>query len=216
MHLTGKSAVMKKNFVSLSVCILAVFAWSCGNSSNTSTSTDTTSTTTSTTTDTSHANAPTTTNPSTTASSTPLSKDDSEFVMKAAVGGMEEVQLGQVAQQNAMNQRVKDFGSMMNDDHSKANDQLKSLVSSKGITLPAALPSDKQKDVDKAKGMTGKSFDQHYVSMMVSDHKKDIDDFKKQLNKAKDPDLKTWIGNTLPVLQKHLDSINAIKKDLHY
>jgi putative membrane protein len=134
--------------------------------------------------------------------------------MEAATGGLMEVQAGQLAQQNAQSQRVKDFGSMMVTDHSKANDELKSYASSHGITVPDALPKDKQKVLDAMKSMKGSAFDKHYVSMMLEDHQKDVAKFKKESTGADDAQLKTWAGNTLPVLQKHLDSIQAIKKGM--
>jgi putative membrane protein len=158
------------------------------------------------------ANTANTANNTTAANTTPLTKDDSAFVMEAAGGGMMEVQAGNLAQQNAASQRVKDFGAMMVRDHSKANDELKGLASSHGIMLPDSLPSTEKKHMDAMKKLTGKSFDQHYVNMMVDDHKKDIDKFKKASANCKDADLKNWAAKTLPTLQTHLDSIQAIRK----
>src|ERR1700753_2668005 len=43
---------------------------------------------------------------------TTINQDDSNFAVKAAIGGMAEVQMGKLAEQNAYAQRVKDFGSM--------------------------------------------------------------------------------------------------------
>jgi putative membrane protein len=40
---------------------------------------------------------------------------------------------------------------------------------------------------------------------MVSDHKKDISEFKSESNKAKDADLKQFASSTLPTLQEHLN-----------
>ena len=202
---------MKKKLFPLAICFSA-FIWSCSNSSNTSSSSDSSTMTTGTDTSSTAVN-PTTTNTNTT-QGTPLSKDDSSFVMEAAVGGLMEVQAGQLAQQNAQSQRVKDFGNMMVTDHSKANDELKAYASSHGITVPESLPKDKQKHLDQMKNMKGAAFDKHYVSMMVDDHQKDVAKFKKESTSANDAQLKTWAGNTLPVLQKHLDSIQAIKKGM--
>lgn len=67
-----------------------------------------------------------------------LSGDDRKFIMEAAHGGMMEVKLGQMAADKATNPDVKQFGQRMVDDHSKANSELMSLASQKGITLPAA------------------------------------------------------------------------------
>ncbi|MDP4213901.1 MAG: DUF4142 domain-containing protein, partial [Bacteroidota bacterium] len=48
----------------------------------------------------------------------PVQKDASDFAVAAANGGMMEVELGKLAQEKAVSQRVKDFGSMMVKDHS--------------------------------------------------------------------------------------------------
>jgi putative membrane protein len=211
---------MKKIYFSFASFLIAAAMVSCNDSSNTSgTGTDSSNNTATGTSATTGSDSSNTSGTGTGANSatanvntTPLGKDDSSFVMEAAAGGMEEVELGNIAQQQATNQRVKDFGAMMVRDHSKANDELKSLASSRGITIPSTLPASKQKDVDNMKKMTGKSFDQHYVNMMVEDHQKDVAKFKKQSTSGKDDQLKTWAGQTLPVLQTHLDSIQAIKK----
>lgn len=197
---------MKKTLLSFVICFSAALVWSCNNSGSSSETTDSSTTSTADTSGTSS---------NTMATNTPLNNDDSSFVMKAGAGGMMEVQAGQLAQQQASNPRVKDFGNMMVTDHGQANDQLKSTLSGR-IDLPGSLPADMQKKVDQLKGLKGTAFDKKYVSMMVDDHKEDVSKFKDEADKANDPQLKQWVQNTLPVLQKHLDSIQAIKKDLHY
>lgn len=204
---------MKKKLLSFTICLSAALIWSCNNSSETS-NTTTDSGTTSATADTTNAANTNSNSNSTPTSTTPLSKADSSFVMEAASGGLMEVQAGQLAQQNASSQRVKDFGNMMVTDHSKANDELKSYASGHGITLPDSLPASMKKHLDAMKNMKGSAFDKHYVSMMVEDHQKDVAKFKKESTDANDAQLKTWAGNTLPTLQKHLDSIQAIKKGM--
>ncbi len=57
-----------------------------------------------------------------------MKSSDMAFAMKAAQGGMAEVQLGQLAAQKADNAAVKAFGRQMVDDHTKANDDLKSAA----------------------------------------------------------------------------------------
>ncbi|MGN6165946.1 MAG: DUF4142 domain-containing protein [Flavisolibacter sp.] len=206
---------MKKNYLNLATLLLAAAVWSCSdnNTHGTETTTDSTTTTTTMNTDSSGMNNNSSTANTTYTNTTPLGKEDSMFVMEAAMGGMMEVQAGNLAQQQAMNQRVKDFGAMMVQDHSQANNELKSLASSKGLMIPDSLPSDKQKHVDAMKKMNGKSFDSHYISMMLDDHKKDVKKFQDESKNAKDADLRNWAGKTLPTLQKHLDSIQAISKD---
>ena len=60
--------------------------------------------------------------------------------------------------------------------------------------------------------MKGKSFDSHYMGMMVKDHQKTLTDFEKQSTGGSDADLKAWAAKTLPTLQMHRDSATAISK----
>ncbi|MBF9255533.1 DUF4142 domain-containing protein [Pontibacter sp. 172403-2] len=138
-------------------------------------------------------------------------KDDvSEFMTKAASGGMMEVQLGQLAQENAASQEVKDFGKMMVDDHTKANEELKALAAQKNITLPDSMGQEQMDHVQELQGKTGAEFDQAYMSLMVEDHQEDIDLFKEAAQDLEDPDVKAFASKTVPVLQHHLERAQAV------
>lgn len=139
---------------------------------------------------------------------------DQGFLNEAASGGMMEVELGRYAQENAVNPRVKNFGAMMVRDHSKANEELKSLASSKSLTLPSAMDDKHMKMVNDLKGKTGADFDKEYMKEMVNDHEKDVDEFRKQSENANDADIKAFAAKTLPVLQTHQDSAKAIRDAL--
>ncbi len=143
-------------------------------------------------------------------------KNTNNFAMKAANGGMLEVELGRLAQEKAQSQDVKDFGAMLVKDHTKASEELKALATLKNITLPATLGEDEQKDVNDLTKLSGKEFDKKFVSMMVDDHKDDIDLFKKAAeDKETDSEIKAFAAKTLPTLQKHLDAVTAIDKKIN-
>ena len=138
----------------------------------------------------------------------------SDFLTKAASGGMLEVQLGQMAQQKGISQRVKDFGLMMIRDHTKGNDELKALAGQKGITIPQTLSNDHQKHVDELNKQKGNDFDKAYIDLMESDHKEDIDEYTDASEKVTDPAIKAFAKNTIPMLQMHLDFVKAIKASM--
>lgn len=133
-----------------------------------------------------------------------LTNPDSTFVTKAAQGGMAEVKLGQLATQNAQSPDVKAFGERMVTDHTKANDQLKSVASSKGVTLPTDLDAKDQATYDRLSKLHGAEFDRAYMLDMVRDHKADISEFQKEANSGTDPEVKKFAADTLPTLQQHL------------
>ncbi|GAB3989744.1 hypothetical protein GCM10028807_15310 [Spirosoma daeguense] len=141
--------------------------------------------------------------------------DTNEFAVKAANGGMLEVELGRLAQEKAASQAVKDFGAMMVKDHSKANDELKTIAATHNITLPSSLGQDEQEHVNEMAKLSGAEFDKKYVKMMVDDHKEDIDLFKKAVeDNETNPAVKDFASKTLPTLQTHMDRITAIDKTM--
>jgi putative membrane protein len=131
-------------------------------------------------------------------------KPDAEYAVMAANGGMLEVELGKLAQTKAASPKVVEFAKMMVEDHSKANKELMEIAGAKFITLPAILDNKKQKDYDDFAKMDKKDFDKAYTDYMVKDHKEDIDEFKKEAQDGKDPELKAFAAKHVPILEHHL------------
>jgi putative membrane protein len=141
-----------------------------------------------------------------------VSKDDATFVVNAADAGMTEVQLGQLAQQKGTRKDVKDYGAMMEKDHTAAGDKLKALATQKNITLPTSISPEMQKNVDDLQKKSGKDFDKAYISMMVDDHKKVISAFEDESKKGSDADIRSFADSTLHTLRHHLQEAEKCKK----
>jgi putative membrane protein len=207
------------------ICVVALMAFACKKESaynDTDTSTTTTSATdtsmTTSTIGTSGTDTSGTTSTTSTGSSggtvSSLDPADKDFMMKAAQGGMAEVMLGQMASSKGTSPDVKNFGNRMVSDHGKANDELKQLAQNKGMALPADVDKESKDTADKLTKASGKDFDKQYITAMVDDHEKDVKEFEKESKDAKDPDLKTWVTNTLPTLQDHLKMAKETKSKL--
>ena len=141
-----------------------------------------------------------------------LSDADKQFVMKAAMGGMAEVQGGTTASQKATSGDVKAFGNRVVTDHGKANDELKQLATNKGMALPTDLDAEHKAKLDELSKKSGKDFDKAYIDDMVKDHEKDVKEFEDASKSASDPDLKAWAAKTLPTLQDHLKMAKDTQK----
>ncbi len=129
---------------------------------------------------------------------------DVAFAKEAAIGGMVEVELGNLAKEKASSSDVKQFADRMVTDHSKANDELKQWAQQKKVTLPTEPDATHKATKDRLSKLSGDAFDKAYMRDMVSDHVKDVNAFKRQSTSAKDPDLKAWVTKTLPTLEEHL------------
>jgi putative membrane protein len=148
------------------------------------------------------------------ASSGPVDKSDSTFAVTAANDGMAEVAAGKIAQQKAVNPRVKAFADMMVTDHTKAGDELAAIAKTKNIALPSIPGADAQKKANDMGKMSGKAFDKDYINAMVKGHEKAVKLFTDASENCKDADLKAFATKTLPTLKMHLDSIKAIKSSM--
>jgi predicted outer membrane protein len=68
--------------------------------------------------------------------------EDSAFVHDAAAGGLFEVRLGKLAHDRAASREVKQFGQLMETDHSKANQDLDAIRRrAASACRPSCLPS---------------------------------------------------------------------------
>jgi putative membrane protein len=139
---------------------------------------------------------------------------DHLFAKKAASGGMSEVKLGQLAQDKGSNPAVKEFGERMVTDHSKANDELKGIASRDNLNLPSGPSKTDEAEYDRLSKLSGKQFDDAYAKMMVSDHEKDIAEFRKESTSGQDPALKSFASKTLPTLESHLQQAKQMLKSV--
>ena len=136
---------------------------------------------------------------------------DETFVQKAAVGGMAEVEAGNLAQQKGASGAVKEFGAKMVTDHTKANDELKQIAGGKSMTVPGEPDAAHKQAKASLEAKSGASFDRAYKEQMLKDHKATIALFEKESKSGSDAELKAFATKTLPDLREHLKMVQAMK-----
>ncbi len=138
---------------------------------------------------------------------------DKKFVMKAAQGGISEVDAGKMAQEKGQSQDVKDFGAMMVKDHTSANDELGSIAKGKNIMVPDKTDAMHQKMEDKMSGMSGMAFDKQYISDQIKGHEMMLKLMKSE-ESSSDADLKAFATKTADTVQMHLDKAKDIQSKM--
>ncbi len=134
-----------------------------------------------------------------------MKSPDVKFMMMAAQGGMAEVAMARYALEHAASDSVKQYAQHMIDDHTKANDELMQLATSKGITLPTGPDPKHQMMMDKMMKLSGADFDREYIKNAgVKDHEKMAKLFMDESGKGKDAAAKAFAAKTLPTVQMHL------------
>lgn len=139
---------------------------------------------------------------------------DAQFLVNAAEINLEEIRLGQLAQQKGGTAQVKELGKMMEVAHTKSLSDLSALAQSKSITIPTSATEDSHDAYQKLNEKSGNDFDKAYVDMMVSEHKDAIEAFEDASTDSNDSDIKNWATVSLPGLRTHLNHSIDLQNNL--
>jgi putative membrane protein len=140
-----------------------------------------------------------------------LSSRDHKYFTETAEGLMAEIQLGELAEKQAQDDRVKQFGKRMVEDHGKDLHQLKQLAAQKNVTLPDAPDREQRKEADKLGHLSGKAFDREYVKYEAKDHKNDVKEQGKEMKETADPDLKKFATAAYETVLAHRKIVDQLQ-----
>lgn len=129
---------------------------------------------------------------------------DQAFLRHAAEINLSEVDLAQLAKQNATTDQVKQFAQRMITDHTNNQQTLKDLAARKDVVLPDQLSAKNMALYGRLAKLSGTDFDHAYINAMVDGHTQAVALFKKESNTASDAAVRNYASQTLPVLQEHL------------
>jgi putative membrane protein len=156
--------------------------------------------------------SPRTQPPAETSRAKTATNSDQQFVKNVAADNMAEVELGRLAADKATRDDVKKFAQKMVDDHGKANDELKSLASSKNITLAETVPATHKATHDRLAKLSGAAFDRDYVREMVNGHRKAVAAFKAEATSGKDAEIKAWAAKMQPTIDEHFKEAEGLNR----
>lgn len=137
---------------------------------------------------------------------------DQQFVDFAAQTDMMEANLGQLAQNAASSQPVKDYANSLVSDHTADFKQLNDAAKQANLNVPNAIDSEHNKMLAPFEKLKGAAFDHKYIQEMISGHTKAIEIYQKESTSAQNDAIKSYASTALPVLQKHLSGAKDLEK----
>jgi len=143
-----------------------------------------------------------------------LTSQEKDFLNKAAMDNMTEIQMGKLAQQKSQNPQVQQYGQTLVSDHQNAQDKLKTIAQQYNVTLPSSLDEQHQGEANRLSKLSGTEFDKAFLQNQVTDHQNAIKEFKNISENAQDQAVKQYASNTVPVLQKHLNRAQDLKQNM--
>jgi putative membrane protein len=135
-----------------------------------------------------------------------------DFVQKAAMSDMYEVQAGKLAAMKGQSDAVKQFGQHMADAHTKTTDALMTIVKTKNmnVKVPTDLDTKHQKLIDDLTSASAQDFDKTYAKQQVDGHQEAASLFEKYVSKGDDVDVRQFAQQTLPTIQQHLEAAKKL------
>jgi putative membrane protein len=140
-----------------------------------------------------------------------LSDNEKQLLQKVADANKAEIEMGQLAQSNATSDKVKQFGQKLVDDHTQNNQQLQQIAQQKGVQLQAEEKPEEQSTKAKFEKMKGAQFDKAFLQHERDDHAKLLKELQGQQDQVQDPDVKSFISQTITAVQQHLQEAQGSK-----
>jgi putative membrane protein len=134
-----------------------------------------------------------------------------EFLQHALRGDNSEILLGKLAADRARSPAVRDFGRTLVADHSKARDEVLDVGRRFGVR-PDREPTPEAREMHhRLMDMRGRDFDREFISHMVDDHRKDVDEFRDEARERHGA-VSDLAARQLPTLREHLRTAISLER----
>jgi putative membrane protein len=129
-----------------------------------------------------------------------LTDDERDFIVYAAEMHNGEIAMAYQAKQKSNNGEVRSYADSVIKSHS---DALKGIWDNLGSTSKEAS-WDTKSHMTTLERLSGPQFDQEFVALMVADHQSASDTFREEVNATQNKNLKDYLQQALPGLEKNL------------
>lgn len=137
-----------------------------------------------------------------------------EFLTKASVATRFEIETSELALKRATSPDVKAFAQRMIDDHTAAAAKLKEAAEMDKVDvslIATSLDKKHRKKLDDLGREDAEDFDEAYMDLQETAHKKAVSLFKDYADDGDKPALKQFAQQTLPTLEAHHKSADEIE-----
>ncbi len=144
-----------------------------------------------------------------------LTAETREYVQKAAMGDMYEVEASKLALARTKSADVKKFAQEMVSAHTKSSDELKARLARAGqiVELPAMLDAEHQKELDDLKAASAQAFDARYAAQQKEAHEQALMLHRDYAMRGPVADLKAFAADIVPKIEMHVQMAAELQSD---
>ena len=128
-----------------------------------------------------------------------------EFLLYANDLGLEQRQMGQLAQRTSKDLDIQQLGKTMDDAYGKSLRDVAIMANDKRITLPTVLPENAQTAYNQLNTLSLLAFNKAYCDMIVTRHEAAVAYFQTVFTTSTDDAIRQTALRMLPELRTHLD-----------
>ena len=135
-----------------------------------------------------------------------------DFVEKATLSNMFEIEASKLALERSKVQPVKDFAKMLVDAHTTGLSELQSLSTAAAVTPPTALNTDYTAKLEALRNAKVEDFDDVYIDQQTEVHENALGLMKDFAINGKDAGLRAFAAKTAMTVDEHLNKVRALDK----
>jgi putative membrane protein len=149
------------------------------------------------------------------ASPTELTAETRDYVQKAAMGDLYEIEASKVALARTKSDDVKKFAQEMVDAHTRSSDELKARLARAGqiVELPTMLDAEHQKKLDDLKAASAQTFDARYAAGQKEAHDQALMLHRDYAMRGPVADLKAFAADIVPKIEMHVQMAAELQSD---
>lgn len=136
---------------------------------------------------------------------------EKRFLTKSAQDSMYELASAQLAVKKAQNSGIKQYANKLIQDHATYNQQLTELARQKQVNLPTSLDAQNKAKLARLQQLQGEAFEREYIKETAQANIDDVKELQRQASTTRDPQIKAFVAQFLPVQQEHSRLASGLK-----
>lgn len=140
----------------------------------------------------------------------PLSPSDRDLLVRVRLAGLWEAPAGQMAQERAGSERVKEVGHHLEVDHLALDQQVRTIAAKLGVELPNQPSTEQQGWLTELSGEQGPAFDKTFADRLRAAHGKVFSVVAAVRAATRNDTIRAFAQTAVSVVMKHMTLLESI------
>jgi putative membrane protein len=139
---------------------------------------------------------------------------DAGFIREVNSDNQMQIQLAQLARERAKDSQVRQFADQIITDHTRLQNQWRSMASRNGMTLRDGLGPMHREKITNLQKFKGTNFDKAYMTVMIQQHSDEVSYWQKEGRDSQSPEVRRLVNAGLPTLEQHFNQAKQIGRQV--